>query len=162
MVSPLTLNNFAAPSLEILDHMISAAGVVPTADYAAEIELCPPPEDVKQVQRFLGMVNFYRRFLPNCAQVLRPLTDLVEGGDKTLEWTASTQEAFQDAKCHLAEAVPLQYPTPNAELSLAPFQRGRWAAYPLLGFHKKNCAISRQAFHSQFSASRCGWSHSGN
>ncbi len=71
---------FAAPSLEILGHTISATGAAPMADHAAEIENCPPPQDIKQVQRFLGMVNFYRCFLPNCAQVLKPLTDLLKGG----------------------------------------------------------------------------------
>jgi hypothetical protein len=65
------------------------------------------------------MVNFYRRFLPNCAQVLKPLTDLLKGGAKTLLWTATAQETFQKAKCLLAAAVPLQHPAPDAELSLA-------------------------------------------
>jgi hypothetical protein len=64
------------------------------------------------------MVNFYRRFLPNCAQVLHLLTDLLKGEPKTLEWTAAAQEAFQNAKCLLAAAVPLQHPAPQAELSL--------------------------------------------
>ncbi len=72
-------------------------GEAPTADHTAEIENCPPAQDIKQLQRFLGMVNFYRRFLPKCAQVLIPLTDLLKGGAKTLEWTVSTQEAFQNA-----------------------------------------------------------------
>jgi hypothetical protein len=109
----------AAPSLEILGHTISATGVAPTADHAAKIENCPPPQDIKQLQRFLGMVNFYRRFLPNCAKVLKPLTDLLKGGGaKTLQWTATAQEAFQKAKSLLAVAVPLQHPAPNAELSL--------------------------------------------
>jgi hypothetical protein len=58
------------------------------------------------------MMNFYRRFLPNCAQVLRSLTDLLKGGAKMLEWTASAQEAFQGAKRLLAAAVPLQHPAP--------------------------------------------------
>jgi hypothetical protein len=110
---------FAAPSLEILGHTISAAGAAPTTDHAAEIELCPPHQDIKQLQRFLGMMNLYRRFLPNCAQVLRPLTDLLKGGAKTLEWTASAQEAFQGAKRLLAAAVPLQHTAPTAMLSLA-------------------------------------------
>jgi hypothetical protein len=87
------------------------------ADLTAEIENCPPPQDIKQLQHFFGMVNFYRRFLSKCAQVLIPLTDL--GGAKTLEWTVSTQEAFQNAKRLLAAVVPLQHPAPNAELSLA-------------------------------------------
>jgi hypothetical protein len=71
---------FAVPSLEILNHTISVTRAAPTADHAAEIENCPPPQDIKQLQRFLGMVNFYRRFLPNCAQVLKPLTNLLKGG----------------------------------------------------------------------------------
>jgi hypothetical protein len=65
------------------------------------------------------MVNFYRCFLPNRAQVLKPLTDLLKGRAKTLQWTATAQEAFQRAKCLLAAAVPLQHLAPNAELSLA-------------------------------------------
>jgi hypothetical protein len=65
------------------------------------------------------MVNFYRRFLPNCAQVLKPLTNLLKGGPKTLQRTAAAQEAFQQAKRLLTAAVQLQHPAPNAELSLA-------------------------------------------
>ncbi len=110
---------FAIPSLEILGHTISATGAAPTADHDAEIENCPPPQYIKQLQRFHGMVNFYRRFLPNCAQVPKPLTYLLKEGAKTLQWTAAAQEAFQQAKCLLAVAVPLQHPAPNAELSLA-------------------------------------------
>jgi hypothetical protein len=110
---------FAAPSLEILGHTILATGAAPSADHAPKIENCPPPQDIKQLQRFLGMVNFYRHFLPNCTQVLKPSTDLLKGGAKTLEWTASAQEAFQNAKRLLAAAVPPQHPAANAELSLA-------------------------------------------
>jgi hypothetical protein len=50
---------------------------------------------------------------------LKPLTDLLKGGAKTLEWTASSQEAFQNAKSLLAVVVPLQHPASKAELSLA-------------------------------------------
>jgi hypothetical protein len=41
---------FAAPSLEILGHTISATGAAPTANHAAKIELCPPSQDIKQLQ----------------------------------------------------------------------------------------------------------------
>jgi hypothetical protein len=87
---------FAAPSLEILGHTILVTGAAPKAAHATEIENCPLLQHIKQLQCFLGMVNFYRCFLPNCAQVLRPLTDLLEGGAKMLEWTASAQETFQN------------------------------------------------------------------
>jgi hypothetical protein len=89
------------------------------ADHTAEIKNCPPPQDIKQLQRFLSMVNFYRHFLPKCAQILKPLTDLLKGGAKTLKKTVSAQEAFQNAKRLQAAAVPLQHPAPSAELSLA-------------------------------------------
>jgi hypothetical protein len=81
----------------MLGHKILATGAAPMADHVAEIENCPPPQEIKQLQRFPGMVNFYCCFLANCAQVLKPLTDLLKGGAKTLEWTASAQETFQNA-----------------------------------------------------------------
>ncbi len=110
---------FATPSLKILGQTISATEAAPTADHAAKIKNCPPPQDVKQLQCFLGMVNFYRCFLPKCAQILKPLTDLLKGGAKMLEWTVHAQKEFQNAKRLLAAAVPLQHPARNAELSLA-------------------------------------------
>ncbi len=85
---------FATPSLEILGHTISATGAAPTADHTAEIKNCPPPQDIKQLQLFLSMVNFDRHFLPKCAQILKPLTDLLKGGAKTVKWAVSAQEAF--------------------------------------------------------------------
>ncbi len=57
---------FAAPSMEILVHRISVTGTAPMANHANEIENYPPPQDIKQLQRFMGMVNFYCRFLPYC------------------------------------------------------------------------------------------------
>ena len=79
----------------------------------------PPPQDVKQLQQFLGMVNFYRRFLPGIARTLQPLTDALKGAPKTLEWPPAAAAAFGAAKAALAAAVPLAHPAPNAVLSLA-------------------------------------------
>jgi hypothetical protein len=56
---------FTTPSLEILGHRISVRGAAPMADHAAKIENCPPPQDIKQLQHFLGMVNFYCCFCPS-------------------------------------------------------------------------------------------------
>ncbi len=51
--------------------------------------------------------------------MLHPLTDLLKGGPRTLQWTATAQESFQKVKRLLAAAVLLQHPSPTAELSLA-------------------------------------------
>ncbi len=71
---------------------------------------------MKQLQQFLGMVNFYS-FLPGIARMLQPLTDALRGDPKTLEWPPAA--ALEAAKAALAAAVPLAHPALNAVLSLA-------------------------------------------
>jgi hypothetical protein len=61
--------------LEYLGHKISAAGLLPLPSHVAAIQDFPRPSIIKELQAFLGMVNFYRRFLPSIARTLRPLVD---------------------------------------------------------------------------------------
>jgi hypothetical protein len=61
--------------LDYLGHHVTASGVRPIADSIAAIKKFPQPKTVGQLQTYLGMVNFYRRFLPAAARVLKPLTD---------------------------------------------------------------------------------------
>jgi len=61
------------------------------------------------------MINFYRRFLPDIAKVLLPLTEALKGNPKTLVWPP----AVAAAKAPLVAAVPLAHPAPDAVLSLA-------------------------------------------
>ncbi len=100
---------FAAAAVEFLGR-VDQDGVQAISDF-------PPPQDVKQLQQFLGIV-FYRRLLPGIARTLQPLTDTLKGTPKTLEWPAAAA-AFGAAKAALAAAVPLAHPAPNAVLSLA-------------------------------------------
>jgi len=109
---------FASSSVKFLGHMISAAGIQPLPQHLAAIQDFPPPADIKQLQRFLGMVNFYRRFLPGIAGTLQPLTDLLKGSPKTLGWSPSAAAAFEAAKAALVKTVPLSHPAPGATISL--------------------------------------------
>jgi cleavage and polyadenylation specificity factor subunit 1 len=110
---------FAVASLKFLGHQVSAAGIVPLARHVTAIQEFPPPSDLKGLQRFLGMVNFYRQFLPSIAQVLQPLTDLLRGNPKQLLWSAEAAAAFTAAKAALVSVVPLSHPAPGAPISLA-------------------------------------------
>jgi hypothetical protein len=100
----------AVPTLEIHSHTISAAGSTPTAVHIAAIDSCPHPQDINQLQRFLGMVYFYHHFLPGCDHFLRPIIDLLRGSPKTLEGIAAAEEAllfkmqsaYSPKLCHLA------------------------------------------------------------
>jgi len=80
--------------------------------------LQPQPQDVRGLQRFLGMINFYRRFLPGVARTLRPLTNALAGNPRALNWSTEMQTAFETAKSALASAVSLVHPSPSAEVSL--------------------------------------------
>ena len=106
--------------LDYLGHHVSASGIRPIMDKVAAIKKFPRPDTVRQLQTFLGMVNFYRRFLPQAAMVLKPLTDVLKGEARgKLTWTAEMETAFQRGKEAVCQAAELAHPHPRAELSLA-------------------------------------------
>ncbi|BHF60779.1 hypothetical protein SprV_0100374500 [Sparganum proliferum] len=78
---------FGVPSLEFLGHLVDSYGIRPLPSKVAAIRDFPPPTSKRQLQRFLGMVNFYRRFLPNFADTILPLTSLLSGSKRTFELT---------------------------------------------------------------------------
>ena len=57
----------------------------------------PTPKSVKDVQKFLGLANYYRRFIEGFAMVARPLHDLVKK-DKKWNWTEKEERAFRELK----------------------------------------------------------------
>ena len=71
------------------------------------------------MQRFLGMVNFYRKFLLGAARVLAPLTDALKGSSKSLTWTPLLNTAFRHAKNLLIKVPELAHPRTSAPISLA-------------------------------------------
>ncbi len=77
---------FAQPEVDFLGHHVTASGLSPIASHTQPILDFPTPSDVKMLQKFLGMLNFCRRFLPGIARVLKPLTDATSGKGKLL-WT---------------------------------------------------------------------------
>jgi hypothetical protein len=66
---------FGASSVDFLGHRVSHQGVSPLPAYVKSVSKFPEPTHIKDLQAFLGLVNFYRKFLPAIASTLRPLTD---------------------------------------------------------------------------------------
>jgi hypothetical protein len=110
---------FAVSELDFMGHHISAAGVTPLWNNFQVILDFPKPADCTALQRFLGMMNFYRRFLPGIAGTLRPLTAALAGNPKALPWKPDMETAFTAAKAALVATVPLAHPLPGAQLALA-------------------------------------------
>jgi hypothetical protein len=104
--------------VKFLGHMVSGDGIVPFPRHVQAIQEFPPPTDVKQLQQFLGLVNFYRWFLPSAARTLKPLTDLLRGNPKRLVWSSEATNSFLAAKAALVAAVPLTHPASGATLAL--------------------------------------------
>jgi hypothetical protein len=102
------------------------------------------------------MVNFYRRFLPGIAAVLKPLTDALQGSPKALEWSDACQNAFLQAKSAIIKAVPLAHPSASAVLSLATdassshvgavLQQAENKAWKPLAFFSKKLSPTQQRY----------------
>lgn len=119
----LTLNQakctFGTSEVRFLGHQIDAQGIRPLEDKVCDITDFPVPETAGQLRRFLGMVNFYRRFVPRCAELLLPLTQLLQGNPKAISMTTEASEAFSSAKKALADVTRLTHPSPTAKLVLS-------------------------------------------
>ena len=107
---------FGVSETEFLGHSVSERGIKPLQSKVQAVRDFQRPQSVKALQRFLGMVNFYRRFLPGIAAVMRLLTDALAGSPRQLRWTESMTSAFRQTKEQLAQATLLFHQLPQGEL----------------------------------------------
>ena len=105
-------------SLDFLGHAVDSDGIKPLPEKVEAIVATLPPANIKQLQRFHGMVNYYRRFVPSAAHHLCALFDALQGKPKKLDWTDKLQKSFDSIKKGLASATMLHHPDPNLPLSL--------------------------------------------
>ena len=78
---------FGRSEVSFLGHQITSAGASPLLRHVEAVEAFPQPSDRLQLQRFLGLVNFYCRFIPAAAKILCPLTDALTRAAKPLLWS---------------------------------------------------------------------------
>jgi len=117
---------FAAGEVDYLGHRVTSSSLVPLPRHVEAVQNFPAPTTLQQLQRFLGLINFYRRFLPGIAGKLKPLTDALAGNPKQLCWSTDQQTAFEAAKAALIAAVPLHHPDSSAALSLHTDASSTW------------------------------------
>ena len=92
----------------LLGTLISADGIRPLKDKLDTIRDMPAPRNSKEVKQFLGLVGYYRKFVPRFAALSRPLTKLT-CKDKVFEWTHECRKAFNALKESLCEQPILKY-----------------------------------------------------
>jgi cleavage and polyadenylation specificity factor subunit 1 len=142
---------FKASEVIFLGYKVSAEGSLPLDKRVAHLQDCPP-KTISQLRRFLGMLNFYRRYLPQAAVTQAPVHDVISGprvkGSHPIAWTPELHKAFKQCKESLSRATLLAHPDPSAQLALVTDasttamgtvlqQRVNSAWQPLASFSKK-------------------------
>ena len=109
---------FVKPSIVYLGHQIDKNGIHPTDDKVASIKNAPRPTDASGLRSFIGMVQYYHKFLPNLAHVLHPLYELLQKHSRW-QWTVACQQAFNTVKNMIASESVLAAYNPDETLVLA-------------------------------------------
>ncbi|CAI7733474.1 unnamed protein product [Closterium sp. NIES-53] len=104
--------HFYKRELEYLGHLVGNDGLKVDPKKLAAVQQWPVPQDVGQVRSFLGLANYFRRFLENYSSVVAPLTALTRKGN-AWQWTDQCQKAFEEVKTMLTNAPVLALPDPS-------------------------------------------------
>ncbi len=105
--------SFHQSSVKFLGYHIDQYGIKMDEGKLTAIRNWPIPTSIKELQRFLGFANFYRRFIQNYSSIASPLTDLLKLKPKLLSWTPSATEAFNTLKETFITAPILVHPDPD-------------------------------------------------
>ena len=98
---------FNVPSVEYLGYVITASGVRPVEKKVSAILKAPAPKNMTELKSFLGMLNYYRKFLPHIASTLAPLHSLIQK-NKSWTWGGEQQAAFNNANADCLSRLPVQ------------------------------------------------------
>ena len=110
-IKPSKCNLFST-QVHYLGHVISAEGVMADPAKVAAVREWPVPRNQTEVQSFVGLASYYRRFVKGFADIARPLHQFGEKG-KRFQWTEDCQWAFEQLKTSLITAPVLSYPDPS-------------------------------------------------
>ncbi|GFW05371.1 retrovirus-related Pol polyprotein from transposon opus [Trichonephila clavipes] len=122
LVLKISKSILAKPEVDFLGHHVSANGIRLTTERIQAILDFNRPSSVKRLRRFLGILNFYRRFLPNAAKHQTKLNDFLVGikknENKSIDWDEDSIKAFEYCKEQLSKSTTLAHPLSNAPLAI--------------------------------------------
>ncbi|XP_053605087.1 uncharacterized protein K02A2.6-like [Plodia interpunctella] len=108
---------FAKEKVEFLGFVIDAEGIHPAKSKVESIVNTPAPKNKQELQAFLGLYNFYERFIRNKATLLEPLHRLLDSNNPW-KWTTEQQSAFDTAKNQITFDLTLVHYDLNKPLIL--------------------------------------------
>ncbi|KAI2650775.1 Transposon Tf2-9 polyprotein [Labeo rohita] len=104
---------FHQEKIAFLGYIISPKGIAMDDSKVNAVRNWPRPSTLKELQRFLGFANFYRRFIRGFSSVAAPLTAMVKKGNSRLSWSSPALQAFSDLRQRFITAPILHHPDPN-------------------------------------------------
>ncbi|KAH9592646.1 Importin subunit alpha, variant 2 [Schistosoma haematobium] len=108
---------FGVRTVEFLGHTISPEGTTPIKQEVDTIKQYSIPSSITQLRSFLGPINFYRRFIPGCAQLMQPLTDSLKGKPKEFKLSSDAVGAIKQLEDKLDQTTTLMYPNSLSPLA---------------------------------------------
>ena len=101
-----------------MGHVLSADGVKPDPLKVEAIKAMAPPGDREELQRFLGVVTYLSKFIPNMSQKSAPLRQLLQ---KDVEWSLgqAENEIFESLKTAISSTPVLKFFSPKEPVSLS-------------------------------------------
>jgi len=111
---------FSMKKSKLLGHIVSKDGVRVDPERVTAIEKIRLSPNKKQVQSFLGNVNFLRRFVPNFAELLKPITDMLRK-EVEIKWTTEVRNYFTQLKTILGASPVLVSPDYTKEFQVFSF-----------------------------------------
>ena len=113
-----------------MGHIITNEGVQVDSSKTDAVCTFPRPKTQRDVRSFLGLCNYYRRFIQHFFKIATPLNQLLQK-DKQFNWTDNCETAFNDLKQALITAPMLRYPDMNSAFILSTDARGTAIGYIL-------------------------------
>ena len=104
--------NFFPKEIQYLGHILSVKGIQPLPSKTHAIQHMQPPTTPKQVQAFLGLVGYYRKFIKGFVKIAKPLMMLTHQQVK-FDWTSAHYTDLLNLKEAIIQAPILHYPDPN-------------------------------------------------
>lgn len=111
-------SKFCVSEVPYLGYILSKNGLRPNPDRVEAIINFERPKSLRALRRYLGMCNYYRRFISNYSAVVYPLTDLLKGKPKSVRWNDEAEKAFVQVKELLISAPILTNPDFNRPFSI--------------------------------------------
>ena len=108
---------FLQDSVQYLGHVIDKEGIHPVEKKVEAILAPKPPKNIEQLQSFMGMVNYYGKFIPNLSTIAAPLNELRKKEVKW-KWTKREEKVFEQLKQQIASAKVLVHYDPKLPLKL--------------------------------------------